>query len=51
MKRIEFVREGEWAHKGGHVWVLKIDGVYAGTYETRRQAMEAVREVSRSEES
>lgn len=34
-------REGEGRHRAGHVWTLRVDGTYAGTYETRRQAREA----------
>lgn len=34
-------REGDGHHKAGRVYVLHINGVYAGTYDTRRSALDA----------
>lgn len=33
-------RVGEGRHKAGHLWELRVDGVYAGVFETKRQAAE-----------
>jgi len=39
--RVEITKEGDGAHQAGHVWVLKVDGKFVGTYQTRKQAQAA----------
>lgn len=45
--QVSIEREGNGAHRAGHVWVLRIDGRYVGTYESKRQAQEAAHDLSR----
>lgn len=38
---IEITRDGNGVHRAGHVWTLRVGGVYRGTFETKRQAIDS----------